>query len=110
MDHSADKPSTNRNPLIKDANESQFYKDVPKANQGWQRFQDFKENDSSSDDSDEEVIFYRNQDKLQSKWGVDKDEKWAKGDRSSGVLSSQRQSSHYEPPVEQKVFSPFDLN
>jgi hypothetical protein len=32
---------------------------VPKANSGWEKFQDFKENDEDSSDSEEDVVFYR---------------------------------------------------
>lgn len=34
--------------MVKDVNEDEFYRDIPKANQGWERFQDFKENDDDS--------------------------------------------------------------
>lgn len=34
--------NTKRNEIVKDVNEDEFYKDLPKASVGWQRFQDFK--------------------------------------------------------------------
>lgn len=56
---------TRRNEVIKDVNADEFYRDVPKANQGWEKFQDFEENDSSSDSSSEDVLFYREADRQQ---------------------------------------------
>ena len=44
MDKSIEKSPnqiTKRN-MVKDVNESEFYKDVPKPHQGWQRFQDYE--------------------------------------------------------------------
>lgn len=44
MDKSIEKSPnqiTKRN-MVKEVNESEFYKDVPKPNQGWQRFQDYE--------------------------------------------------------------------
>lgn len=43
---------TKRNQIVKDVNEDEFYKDVPRANQGWERFQDYQENEDSSSDSE----------------------------------------------------------
>lgn len=34
-----------RNKVIENVREEEFYKDVPKANSGWEKFQDFKEID-----------------------------------------------------------------
>jgi hypothetical protein len=52
--------ASNRNKVIENVREEEFYKDVPKANSGWEKFQDFKEvDDDDSSDSDEDVLFYR---------------------------------------------------
>lgn len=32
---------------------------MPKANSGWDKFQDFKENEEDSSESEEDVLFYR---------------------------------------------------
>jgi hypothetical protein len=48
-----------RNRVIENVREDEFYKDVPKPNSGWEKFQDFKEIDDESSDSDEDVLFYR---------------------------------------------------
>lgn len=64
---------------------------MPKANQGWEGFQDFKENEESSGSSDEEgVMFYRE--------GDGKERFLDRGARPEEAAGG-----------EQKVFSPFDL-
>jgi len=96
--------------MIREVGEDEFYKDVPKPNQGWEKFQNFEEDNSESDSgSEEDIIFYRNEEKRQSNWPSEKDSKWMNADRSSDALSSKRQST-FVPGPEQSVFSPFDLN
>ena len=48
-----------RNKVIENVKEEEFYKDVPKPSSGWEKFQDFKEAEDDSSDSDEDVLFYR---------------------------------------------------
>ena len=92
---------TRRKQVVKEATADEFYKDVPKPSQGWEGFQDFREQDESSSDSQEDVMFYRDTARqsadVQGDW-----QRQAQGQQKSQGMPNNSTTS-------EKVFSPFDL-
>lgn len=96
--------------MIENVREEEFYKDVPKPNSGWEKFQDFKEIENDSSDSDEDVLFYREGDQQEEFLDHFRSTKLRTEENHDLRRTGQESKKDRLSEAEQKVFSPFDLN